>query len=429
MKLSLRSVPRIEGHAAVEVIIDDAERRCRAVRLKVFEGPRLFEYATHGRSWFEIPSIASRICGVCGYAHAVCAAMAVEDALGIEVDSSAALIRELALELNAIDSHLLHLAILMAPDVATEPWAKSVFLEALRLRNAVGKIAKRLFGDRIHPRGIVVGGASILKETRVMEDAEESRRRVEHIAEQLGTALLEGLGELRELVDVRIMPVAAEPAGKEMYLLGGEGVVVGSSYRIGKRFYRKYFAEATLSYSSSKKTLLYGRDPIIVGAAARISVRGLATLGSEARSLAEKLRLGGSAPSPLDIPLAQLVEVLGFAEKLPHLIDTAVREVRSIVETTSPPSRSGSGLAIVEAPRGLLYHSYGLIHGEVVDADIVTPTAHNVAATELSIESMVNTALNRGIATEEIKDMVEVLIRSFDPCISCAVHVTMLRER
>jgi len=427
--VEISSIPRIEGHAALELVVDPRERRCLEVRLRVFEGPRLFEYILRGRMWWETPWITSRICGVCGYAHAVCSAQAVEDALGVEVDEDAAIARELALRLNTIDSHLLHLALLMLPDIHGVERRRDIVRKIIKLRGYVGRMARMLFGDRVHPRAIVVGGV-VLPQVGDLGRAAPLAEEVSKLAvivEEFGAVLADELEELRRVSRMRLSFVAASPR-RGCYLLGGDEIIVDASFRIPRHLYRRYFSEVTLRYSTSRKSLLYGRDPFIVGAGARLSTYGVSSLGSEARSAAQKLGVKPPATSPVDIPLAQAVEVVGLASSLPQLLEEVPGRAPHTVEIR--PAKGGTGVGVIEAPRGMLYHSYTVARdGRITASDIVTPTAHNIASMEVAVANAVNTVLSDGAGVEEVKKVAELVVRSADPCISCAVHVVVIESR
>jgi len=180
MRFSIEEIPRIEGHGGVEVhITDDGDVK---VLFKVTEGIRLFESFIKGSDVSEIPLLTSRICGLCGVAHTIASAKALSNALEIDLPDNIIMIRRLLLELNTIDSHLIHIIFLSLPDIVGSrsflefpPIIKQHVLELIRIRDLVRRIIKVLIGNSVHGRNIVPWGFTWLP----------SRKELEHYNEQL----------------------------------------------------------------------------------------------------------------------------------------------------------------------------------------------------------------------------------------------------
>ncbi len=433
MKVEVPSIPRIEGHMAVELEIDIEGLRCTRARVKIFEGARLFESVLRHRSWVELPSLASRICGVCGYAHAVCAARAIEDCLGIELDGPCESARELALTLNTIDSHVLHVALLTLPDLygktSVLELGKPILKELIRVRSLAGYVLEKVFGDRVHAKNVVPGGFSsqLQLDSDALRALEELEKRYK-LFEDLASELYEIVSR-HELFDSYSTNFVALRARRGRYYLGdGDSIVVSAAFEIHKSVYRRYFIELTVPYSTARKSLLYGRDSFLVGALARIYT-SLDALEPESIELAKSLNLDRHLTNPLLTTLAQVVEVHSALLALPNLVEE-VRKCRARVE--EPRIRACSGIGVVEAPRGLLYYNVVLDRaGRVTMLDIVTPTAHNVADMENALQTLITNYMQRAglrfpsIGVETIKRLSEVVVRSYDPCVSCSVHVAI----
>ncbi len=434
MKVEVSSVPRIEGHMAIELEIDIEGLRCSEARVKIFEGARLFESVLRHRSWVELPSLASRICGVCGYAHAVCAARAIEDCLGIELGEPCKAARELALTLNTIDSHVLHIALLSLPDLYGKTSAlelnRPILKDLIRVRSLAGYVLEKVFGDRVHAKNVVPGGflSQLQLDSDVLRAVEELEKR-HRLFEELASELYEAVSR-HELFDSYSTNFVALRARRGRYYLGdGGAIVVSAAFEIHKSVYRRYFIELTVPYSTARKSLLYGRDSFLVGALARIYT-SLDALEPESIELARSLNLDKHQTNPLLTTVAQTVEVHSALLALPNLVEEA-RKCRARVE--EPRIRACSGIGVVEAPRGLLYYNVVLDRtGRITMLDIVTPTAHNVADMENALQTLITSYMQRAglrfpsIGVETIRRLGEVIVRSYDPCVSCSVHVAIV---
>ncbi len=431
MSLEIGPLVRVEGHVKVEISLDPRELRCTSVKVKAIEGARLFEYVLRGKKWSEVPIIASRICGVCGYAHAICAAKVVEDALGIEVNDDVMKLRELALRLNTIDSHLLHIIVFTIPDIYGKPHIlgvediKDVIKKLILLRRDVGLVISKLFGDRVHIRNIIPGGFANAPNISLVRN--EINKLVKFgcdVIKEFCSKVSSNYSTYSSILDNYKTNYAALRSTKTSYLVDGE-LMINNVLKISKYMYRRYFIEVTKPYTTSRHTLLYGYETFMVGALSRLNTN-VDIMPSEVKELIKLVGLKLPSTNPLNITLAQAVEVYLLLNTLEELIQ-GIRAERA-VSSRSLRIRRGHGFAYVEAPRGLLYYSLSLNdEGYVVDADVVTPTAQNMADMEVSISAAVNNYIQSigGINYDGVKKITESVVRGYDPCVSCAVHVVI----
>ena len=432
MKLSnvvIDVLSRVEGHGSLYLELDPENRSVKRIELKISEGARFFEYAIRGRSIYEAPLIMSRICGICGVSHAVCSAKALENALGINVPREIELIREAMLELNIIDSHLLHISILSIPDyygvrtfLELPLNVKGKVINIIKLRNYVGKALDMLSGERIHPRNIIPGGFTKLP----------SKERIAAVARELNS-FVKDLESFIELIIDRMLIEFKRPSHYASLYSGNDYSVISnkisidSSYVIDKNEYDKYFVEKSPPYSTSKKVLLQGSKNFMVGALSRINTNRHFMV-DEAKYLLRKINATIPSTNPYLIPLAQLIETL-------HMLCRAT-DILSEVQTKTPrvqvklPERESCGIGLVEAPRGVLYHSYVVNkEGRITFSNVITPTAQNTADIENSVKIYVEEMLNKSITDKEIiKRESEKIVRCYDPCISCSVHAIVLKR-
>jgi len=426
-EVRISEVARVEGHGGVYVEIDREAGEVKRVELRIFEGSRLFEAAATGRGIEELPMVMSRICGICGPAHAVCAAKAIEAALGAHVPSNVKDLREAVVALNTVESHLLHVVLLSLPDflgarsfIELMPAHRETLMTALRIREAVGRALDLLCGERVHARNIVPGGFAGLpsKEAALKCAAElrEAAKSLERIAEELAGPLSVALGGCES------EHYAALSTGVDYSLTRGD-VVIDGRVRVPEASFRSFFVEVVVPYSTSKKGLLHTMESYMVGALARLNVNE----GYLSASSKELLKVSGvSLPSrnPYLIPLAQLAECLTLLERAAEALETAPLKPGRV--RVRP--KAGVGVGVIEAPRGLLYHYYAVSEaGLVVSADVSTPTAQNVADMERNIKRLVERLLADGVSREVMERECAKLVRCYDPCISCSVHIVQAR--
>ena len=425
---TIKSVPRIEGHLGVEIEVDEEKKVCKRALVRVFEGSRCFEALMLNRRYDEIPYIASRICGVCGYAHTVCAAKALVDIVknssGISEECLQSLHSywELALLLNTMDSHLLHTIVLMHLDYGLYN-KKNLLEKLLKFRYSIGKLLSLIYGDRIHPRNIWLD--RIILENMKMNRLEISNylgiidRYRKYIVEVLYYTSKYVNEKLYSLTLPNTVFVALKPSNPRHYYVDGI-ITVNNSVKIDYRDYRKYFIERSRRESTSKETLLYGSETFIVGALSRLNT-SYELLSNEAKSIASDIEFKTPSTNPIYIPIAQLIEVYNGSIELQSLV-SEVMQLGSLDIEFEP---RGQGIGVIEAPRGLLYYNVSIGANGLIDyIDIVTPTAHNLADIEERVRTIVNNMLNNGLRdVDMVKKTVEFLVRSYDPCVSCAVHV------
>ncbi len=425
---TIKSIPRIEGHLGVEIEVDEEKRICKRALVRVFEGSRCFEALMLNRRYDEIPYIASRICGVCGYAHTVCAAKALIDIVKnnseISEDHLWNLYNywELALLLNAMDSHLLHTIVLMHLDYGL--YSKESLLDKLlKFRYSIGKLLTLIYGDRVHPRNIWLDRIILenmkMNKLEIVNYLDTIDRYRKYIVEALYYISKYVSEKLSFLTLPNTVFVALKPSDPRHYYIDGI-IAVNNSVKIDYRDYRKYFIEKSRRESTSKETLLYGSEAFIVGALSRLNT-SYELLSNDAKSIASDIGFKMPNTNPIYMPIAQLIEVYNGSIELQSLV-SEVMHLSSLDKGFEP---RGQGIGVIEAPRGLLYYNISIGAKGLIDyIDIVTPTAHNLADMEERVRAIVNNMLNNGLKDiDMVKKTVEFLVRSYDPCVSCAVHV------
>lgn len=429
IKINVNYLTRVEGHGNIVVEVKDG--KLEICRLEIVESPRFFEGFLRGRSIFEAPHITSRICGICACGHTLASIQAAEDALGIKPTEQTTLLRKLLLHYEELDSHILHIYLLVAPDLvgvpSFVPLIKShpeVVRRALKMKRLCNELCDILVGRHVHPISAVVGGFTKLPSHN---DLEEMHKRLIELRKDMETTV--------ELFTNLTFPefereteyVALVNDEEEYPLLYGD---IGSTdgYRVSKYEYKTVTNEFIVPYASAKRTKWH-RDSYAVGALARFNLNH-EKLHPKAKEAANTLNLKPKCINPYLNTVAQIVECVHCVEDAIRIIETLWQKGINYDEIVVPdlnqngnlPQRAGEGVGAVEVPRGLLIHHYEIDErGVFKNANCVIPTNQNTHNIELDMIKLVPEIINQ--SQEEIKLALEMLVRAYDPCISCSVHM------
>jgi sulfhydrogenase subunit alpha len=429
IKINVNYLTRVEGHGNIVVEVKDG--KLEICRLEIVESPRFFEGFLRGRSIFEAPHITSRICGICACGHTLASIQAAEDALGIKPTEQTTLLRKLLLHYEELDSHILHIYLLVAPDLvgvpSFVPLIKShpeVVRRALKMKRLCNELCDILVGRHVHPISAVVGGFTKLPSHN---DFEEMHKRLIELRKDMETTV--------ELFTNLTFPeferdteyVALVNDEEEYPLLYGD---IGSTdgYRVSKYEYKTVTNEFIVPYASAKRTKWH-RDSYAVGALARFNLNHK-KLHPKAKEAANTLNLKPKCINPYLNTVAQIVECVHCVEDAIRIVETLWQKGINYDEIVVPdlnqngnlPQRAGEGVGAVEVPRGLLIHHYEIDErGVFKNANCVIPTNQNTHNIELDMIKLVPEIINQ--SQEEITLALEMLVRAYDPCISCSVHM------
>jgi sulfhydrogenase subunit alpha len=412
---------RVEGEAALIVRLKGED--VAGVELRIFEPPRLFEALLRGRSILEAPDITARICGICPVAYLMSACAAAEEALAVEVTAGTKALRRLLYCGEWIESHLLHMVMLHAPDFLGVPDVVAMakrhperVRESLRIKKAGNAIVAALGGREIHPINVRVGGfyrtpgraelEALLPELRWARDA--------------ALEMLEWMRGFPFPAVERTYDFVALRHPSE-YPMGEGRIVSASGLDIDVREYESHFVESQVPYSNALHTALRGQA-ICCGPLARFH-HGHERLPPLAREAAERAGLGESCTNPYRMILVRGVEAIFALDEAIRIIDAYQPPTRPVADVRL---RAGVGTGATEAPRGLLYHRYAIDEaGTILDAKIVPPTSQNQRTMEEDLACMGKELAH--LALPEARALAERAIRNYDPCISCATHFLDLR--
>lgn len=423
MKLSaeidIRRLTRVEGHGDIRIRVK--EGRMLEARWKVVETPRFFEAILRGKSWRSAPIITGRICGICSIGHTLASIRAVENAFGFTPSSQTRDLRLLLKHMETLQSHVLHLYFLVAPDFlgtgSVMPLIESapeVVAMAAGLKKLANDACDLIGGRRLHPTTTVVGGFTMLPDRKALEGIRQ--RLISAMDDLMATAeIFRGFeipGFERETEYVSLK-------GNGSYPFIGGGLVSSDGVVKDEHEYRAMTNEYTVEQSTSKWSRL-SRGSFAVGALARVN-NNFGLLHPRAREVAASLGLAPVCHRPFMNNVAQLVECFHVAEDSVGLIEDYLGHAPGPAQESIEP-REGKGVSAVEVPRGILYHSYGFDQkGDIVSCDCVIPTSQNHANIQEDLTALVSEMAGKK-SDKEIELAASMLVRAYDPCISCSVH-------
>jgi coenzyme F420-reducing hydrogenase alpha subunit len=416
----VRHLTRVEGHGNIVVDVEgDQIRRCD---LEIVESPRFFEVLLKDRPYDEAPRIACRICGICSVGHATASVHALEAALGIRPGPKLGLLRRLNMAAEWLQSHVLHVCFLVAPDafgapsilplVQTQP---DVVKHALRLKRLANDVCCAVSGRHVMPISYHAGWMGHWPDPAELEG----------LAHRMAGARADLDGLVEVFAGLRWPALEREAEHVAAVEEDGAYPMMGGPLRttrgrlVAPRAYRDVLQEYLVEHSAAKHAR--GPDgPIRVGALARVSLAH-ERLHPRAQDAARRLGLAPGSANPFDNVPAQLVEAV-------HALEEGARAVEALLADPVPEEpapvtrpRGGQGIGIVEVPRGTLVHDYEVdADGRIVRANCLIPTAQNLASIETDMRAFVPTLLGR--PKDEVQHALEMLVRAYDPCISCAVH-------
>jgi len=404
-------IARIEGHGNLN--IDWKKNR---VKLNVFEGERLFEGMLVGRTAEEMHWITPRICGVCPVAHNLAALRAAEDALGIKPNKTTALLRDLMLAGQIIQSHVLHLFFLSLPDYlgidrGTELAKKnpSVFKNALALKEISDEIVYAVAGRSIHPTTATIGGFHKIPSKAVLKNLLKKLEKTEQAVQKTA--------ELCARLDYPALKVDLELLAQENdSIISVSSLDVKNKKKSSIRNYKKDIEEEVKDYSTAKFAK-YKSKTMLVGALARLAIYQ--------NYDSEKYQIDFF--NPFYNNFSQALEILFYHQKAQEIINKLLEAKmdEKIIKPKNNPSFKGIGA--VEAPRGGLYYEVYLDSSKgsgrdtiIKSANIITPTVQNLTSIEKSAQALLDQTKNR--SRKEIERLLIMLVRAYDPCITCSVH-------
>ncbi|MCK2184696.1 Ni/Fe hydrogenase subunit alpha [Halomonas getboli] len=408
---------RVEGEGGLEIRV--REGRLETLKLRIFEPPRLFEKLLEGRGAQEVIDGVARICGICPVAYQMTAVAALEAILGITPSPWVTRMRRVMYCGEWLQSHALHIHLLAAPDFLGFDSAPAMATRypdevrrGLRLQGLGNAIMQTFGGRSVHPVGVCPGGffrapdAAAIAALRARLEASraESLALIDWVA---GLPLPED--------DQDFASVSLRHPGD--YPITAGRIVSDRGLDIPVEAFERHVKEFQVPHSTALHALLDGR-PYLVGPLARLNNN----LDRLPDALRERLAANG-----IRFPSRNMFHsIVARAVEMHLALDEALRLIEDYAPAAAPHAettpRAGTGVGCTEAPRGILWHRYALdARGLVESARIVPPTSQNQARMEEDLAA----ALTRfGLDRDDdaLRLHGEMVIRNYDPCISCATH-------
>ena len=451
-QIVIQPVTRIEGHAKVTIQLDD-QGNVADTKVNVVE-TRGFERFCIGRPVEELPRIVCRICGVCPWAHHLASSKACDAVFGAEIPAVAKKLRELAYMGHFIHSHVLHFFILSGPDFVLGPDADYSIRNVVGIVERAPDVAKRvvrarllgqmmtqlLGGKAIHPDVSVPGGWS-------KPATKEEVERLKAMAKECLDFATFAMDFAKKEIFPKYLDVVKSFAPITTGFLGtvkdGALNLYDGNLRMmtpdGK--YEDFAVERYLDYIGEhiepwtylkfpyyKKAGQFSMDLDNPGgiyrtnALARINVCDRIATPLANKEL-EEFRASFGRPAQLTLLYhwARLIETVYAAERATELLNDPEITAPETRKAVSP--RAARGLGVGEAPRGTLIHDYETDErGMVKDVNIIVGTTHNNAPINMSVKMAAQDNIKGGNYDQALLNMVEMAIRAYDPCLSCATH-------
>lgn len=407
--LSLEEISKIEGAAALDLSVQNNQvTKCQ---FKITEYKRFYTQAIKGKAAIAAPALLARICGTCSNAHILAAIKAVENALQITPSAQTLTLRRLVGNGLIIRDHALHLYMFVLPDLfnqdslldfdETDPQQHQLLHDAFQVKDAGNQLSILTGGRSVHAPYPMVGG--FLKFPDPAKTA----------------AVIKLLQDCRPAVERLIKVFTAWPKTQAQaipYLAYINGRIKSSDgLDIIETDYRQHLTRKHLPYSQAS-AYTYKEGLYMTGALARLNLQPNPPAPFPSRNVYHN-------------NLAQAVEILQAIDDSIASLNHADFKPEPLVKAAVT---SGAGVGVVEAPRGILYHHLTIKDNVVADAEILVPTGQNQLNIENDIKILVDQKLQHTGSEKsatpgvELKNQlaheIEVLVRAYDPCMSCAAH-------
>ncbi|MBW3016405.1 nickel-dependent hydrogenase large subunit [Candidatus Woesearchaeota archaeon] len=415
--ITIENLSKIEGHTDLDVKV--RKGKVEYVQLKVSENKRFYTQAIRGKPAIGAPQLMCRICGTCSIAHLLCCIQAVENALGIKPTEQTILLRKLAMYGLYIRDHALHLYMFSLPDVLEKDSIlefdeknekeHKLLHQCLDVKAAGNALSTLIAGKPVHPPYPAVGGFTQIPDPK---ETKEVIKKLEHIRQ-----------DVIELIEI-FVPEKFNFTSETEYVCmtspdfnfyTGDHICTGKYTCVPWQKYGEHLVHKVIPYSQASGYKFEGQT-YLVGALSRVNMNE-GYLHKKTRQTAKKALDIFPSKNIYHNNLAQAIEIL-------HSIDASVeilKKTKFKKEPIQPPKTTGTGVGVVEAPRGTLYYLVEVgKDGKVTHADIVVPTGQNQINIEQDIKALIEANLK--LPKNKMQFEIEKLVRAYDPCMSCAAH-------
>ena len=448
-RIVIEPVTRVEGHGKVTILMDEDNQVTQA-RLHIVEF-RGFERFIQGRPFWEVPVLVQRLCGICPVSHHLAAAKAMDRIVGGEhLTPTAEKMRRLMHYGQMFQSHALHFFHLCSPDLlfgfGSDVATRNVIgvaakfpdlaVQGVMMRKYGQEIIKATAGKKIHGTGAIPGGMnknlSIAERDAFLKDIDQMlewsrgalKIAVDYTVENLEMAAPFGSFDSSHMSLIR-QDGAMDLYDGNLRMIDAAGNKIFD--QVDDQDYNDYLIEGVKPWSYMKfpfiKSMTMDDGWYRVGPLARINCCDF--IDTPEAEEARKAFMAVTDGKPNNITLAyhwtRMIELLHSAEKIRDLLNDADLQGEDLVVTGE---RRNHAVGMIEAPRGTLIHEYEVDDsGLVTMANLIVSTTHNNQPMNEAVTKVAQDHIS-GVAevTEGLLNHVEVAIRAYDPCLSCATH-------
>ncbi|MFO8070524.1 MAG: Ni/Fe hydrogenase subunit alpha [Polyangia bacterium] len=447
-KVVIEPVTRVEGHGKVTIHLDD-DRQVTQARMHIVEF-RGFERFIQGRPFWEVPVLVQRLCGICPVSHHLAAAKAMDLIVGVdELTPTAEKMRRLMHYGQTYQSHALHFFHLCSPDLLfgfdADPVIRNVIgvaekhpelaVQGVMMRKFGQEVIKATAGKKIHGTGAIPGGINknltIEERDELLEEMDQhmewSRAALE-IAKNYTIEHLEDIAEFGSF-DSNHLSLVREDGAMDLYH-GNLRAIDAQGERIFDQVdyqrYLDYVAEEVRDWSYMKfpfiKSLGTEKGWYRVGPLARLNTADFIDTPEAEAARKEFVAVTDGKPNNITMAYhwARMIETLHAAEKINELLHDPDLQGEDLVLSGE---RRGEAVGLLEAPRGTLFHHYKVNENDQVEmANLIVSTTNNNQPMNMAVEKVARDHLSGVEISEGLLNRVEVAIRAYDPCLSCATH-------
>ncbi len=447
-RIVIEPVTRVEGHGKVTILLDDGGKVHQA-RLHIVEF-RGFERFILGRPFWEVPVLVQRLCGICPVSHHLAAAKAMDWIVGGEkLTPTAEKMRRLMHYGQIFQSHSLHFFHLCSPDLLfgfdADPAIRNVIgvaakhpdlaVQGVMMRKYGQEIIKATAGKKIHGTGAIPGGInknlSIAERDFFLKDLEQMVTWSKAALKIAKDYTVENLDTVKDFGSFpsNHLSLVREDGAMDLYhghlrAITADGKKIFD--QVDYRSYLDYIQEEVRSWSYMKFPFIKSIGPengwYRVGPLARVNACDFIDTPEAEAARKEFMAVTNGKPNNISLAYhwARMIEVLHAIEKIAVLLHDPDLQGKDLVVKGK---RRGEAVGLIEAPRGTLFHHYQIDENDQVTmANLIVSTTNNNEPMNRAVRGVADEYISGRQIKEGLLNRVEVVIRAYDPCLSCATH-------
>lgn len=447
-RVVIHPVTRVEGHGKVSLLLDE-KNQIQQARFHIVEF-RGFERFVKGRPYWEVPVMIQRLCGICPVSHHLCAAKAMDRIVGGEkLTPTAEKMRRLMHYGQTLQSHALHFFHLVSPDLlfgfGADPAIRNVIgvikkfpdlaVQGVMLRKYGQEVIKATAGKKVHGTGAIPGGInknlSIAERDALLKDIDQIMTWSRGSLAVAKDYTVKHLAELKDFGSFASNHLSLVRADGAMDLYDGNLRAIDAQGnkifdQVDYQDYLNYIREEVRSWSYMKFPFIKSLGPengwYRVGPLARINACDFIDTPEAEAARKDFMALTNGKPNNITMAYhwARMIELLHSAEKIRDLLhDKDLQGTDLVVKG----KRRREAVALIEAPRGTLFHHYEVNdQDQVIRANLIVSTTNNNEPMNRAVCKVAQDYLSGKEITEGLLNHIEVAIRAYDPCLSCATH-------